>query len=284
MNGIVVLQSDFGIDSGLVSSMHGVCRTIDPGLVVEDLTHLIPAFNIETASRTLHYTMPCWPTGTTFVSIVDPGVGTARRPCAAKTTNGYYLITPDNGTLTFPYRYFGIEEVREIDTSVHYFSGVEHTDVFHGRDVFAYCAARLACGQISFEEVGPRYPVEDVILFALPECLIEAGYARGVAYSENQNPEDGFGVLMTNIPVKEFRACGFTFGDTVRVRLTDSGGRFVMEGTPLYERSFGYVPQSEPIVYPEVNTFLGLALNKDNFCARYGIAGGEAYKLEIFAH
>lgn len=281
MSGVVVLQSDFGMDSGLVASMHGVCRRIDSTLVVEDLTHMIAAFDIESAARILHYTMPCWPEGTVFVSVVDPGVGTDRRPCVARTANGFFVVTPDNGTLAFVKRYYGIDEVRQIDTSVHYFTGVERIDVFHGRDVFAYCAALLAAGRVSFEEVGPTYPVDEVVGFVLPEHRIERGRALGTAFSENGNCEDGFGVLMTNIPNRDFRASDFRFGDEVCIRLADEGGRNVVETPVVFERSFGHVPYGEPILYPEVNTFLGLALNRGNFCMRYGIESGKRYSLEI---
>ena len=80
MKKLIVLQSDFGIDSGLVASMHGVCKSVDMNLEIHDLTHLIPPFSIASASEFLHYTILCWPKETVFVSVVDPGVGTDRKP------------------------------------------------------------------------------------------------------------------------------------------------------------------------------------------------------------
>ena len=71
----IVMQSDFGIDSGLVACMHGMCRLVDSELETHDITLLIPAFDIEAASYCLQYTVPFWPDGTVFVSVVDPGVG-----------------------------------------------------------------------------------------------------------------------------------------------------------------------------------------------------------------
>lgn len=95
------MQSDFGIDSGLVACMHGMCRLVDSELETQDITHLIPAFDIEAASYCLQYTVPFWPDGTVFVSVVDPGVGTSRKASVAKLKNGSYVVTPDNGTLTY---------------------------------------------------------------------------------------------------------------------------------------------------------------------------------------
>ena len=100
MKPAIVMQSDFGIDSGLVACMHGICKMIDPQLETYDITHQIPAFQIREASYCLQYTVPCWPSGTVFVSVVDPGVGTSRRASVAKLKNGSYVVTPDNGTLT----------------------------------------------------------------------------------------------------------------------------------------------------------------------------------------
>lgn len=75
----VVMQSDFGLDSGLVACMHGMCKLVDGELCTYDITHLLPAFDIEAASYCLQYTVPYWPIGTVFVSVVAPGVGTSRR-------------------------------------------------------------------------------------------------------------------------------------------------------------------------------------------------------------
>lgn len=84
----IVMQSDFGIDSGLVACMHGMCRLVDSELETQDITHLIPAFDIEAASYCLQYTVPFWPDGTVFVSVVDPGVGTSRKASVAKISLG----------------------------------------------------------------------------------------------------------------------------------------------------------------------------------------------------
>jgi S-adenosylmethionine hydrolase len=92
------------------------------------------------------------------------------------------VVTPDNGTLTHIKAWVGISEVREIDQSVNRLRGknTEGTSVFHGRDVFGYCAARLASGIITYEGVGPAYPVEEIVTFPILEPVLET--VRYAAY------------------------------------------------------------------------------------------------------
>src|SRR6201985_1747364 len=99
-NGMVVYQSDFGLKDGAVSEMKGVAMGVSPDLKLYDLTHEIPAYNIWEAAYRLQQTVPYWPEGTVFVSVVDPGVGTSRKSVVLKTNSGQFIVTPDNGTLT----------------------------------------------------------------------------------------------------------------------------------------------------------------------------------------
>ena len=161
--GDVVMQTDFG---GVAGAMAGVCKIVDPTLQVFHITGSIPKFNVKAAGESLKDVLPCWPEGTVFVSVVDPGVGTTRKACVAKTKNGYYVVTPDNGCLDVLDEAFGIEEIREIDQSMNRYKGNKwstQSDIFHGRDIFAYCAARLASQTITYEEVGKEYPLEEMI-------------------------------------------------------------------------------------------------------------------------
>src|ERR1700750_1417525 len=113
-NKLLVFQSDFGLKDGAVSAMKGVAMGVDTGLKLFDLTHEIPAYNIWEAAYRLEQTVPYWPAGTVFVSVVDPGVGTDRKSVVLKTKTGQYIVTPDNGTLTLIAGSQGIAEVRQI--------------------------------------------------------------------------------------------------------------------------------------------------------------------------
>ena len=159
----IVLQTDFGLTTGFVASMYGVIRMVDQSLDVFDLNHEIRPFDMRQGSFLLRDTIPYWKGGTVFVSVVDPGVGTARRGCVAKLNNGSFVVTPDNGSLTAILDW--VVAVREIDESVNRLKGSDKANSFHGRDVFAYTAARLASGIINFEGVGPEYPVNEIVTF-----------------------------------------------------------------------------------------------------------------------
>src|SRR5258705_12446541 len=163
-NKIVVFQSDFGLKDGAVSAMKGVAIGVSPDLKLFDLTHEIPAYNIWEAAYRLEKTIPYWPTGTVFVSVVDPGVGTDRKSVVVKTNTGQFIVTPDNGTLTLIAESEGIAAIREIDEAINRRKGSEKSYTFHGRDVYAYTAARLAAGVITFEQVGKELPNEVVKL------------------------------------------------------------------------------------------------------------------------
>jgi S-adenosylmethionine hydrolase len=109
----LVLQSDFGVKDIAVASMKGVAVSVSRDLDIYDLTHEVPTFNIWEASLRLEQGAEYWPKGTVFVSVVDPGVGTARKSVVLKTKSGQYFVSPDNGSLTAVAERYGIEAVRE---------------------------------------------------------------------------------------------------------------------------------------------------------------------------
>ena len=92
---VITIQTDFGVGGG--SAMRGTCLKVDPELEVYEITHSVEKFNIRTAARNLRNIVPYWPQGTVFVSVIDPGVGTARKASVALLKNGSYVVTPDNG-------------------------------------------------------------------------------------------------------------------------------------------------------------------------------------------
>ncbi|MDY3024043.1 MAG: SAM-dependent chlorinase/fluorinase, partial [Streptococcus hyovaginalis] len=171
-NKLLVLQSDFGLVDGAVSAMIGVVLQEDPSLGVHHLTHDITPYNIFEASYRLFQTIEYWPEGTTFVSVVDPGVGSSRKSVVALTEQNQYIVTPDNGTLSHIKRHIGIKAVREISEVANRRKNTEHSYTFHGRDVYAYTGAKLASGHISFEEVGPELPVDQILELAEVETQL----------------------------------------------------------------------------------------------------------------
>ena len=190
-NKIVVFQTDFGVKDGAVSAMKGVAMNVDSSLKLFDLTHEIPAYNIWEAAYRLEQTVSYWPAGTVFVSVVDPGVGTNRKSVVLKTNSGHFIVTPDNGTLTLIAQSLGIAEIRAIDEVANRRKGSEKSYTFHGRDVYAYTAARLASGKISFEQVGGVLPAAVVSIAYQKPTLAKNTLKGTIAILDIQYKENG---------------------------------------------------------------------------------------------
>ena len=276
MRNFLVMQTDFSFKSAAVSVMHGVSYQVDRDLVVEDISHEVAKWNPYAASTNLAYTLPYWPTGTVYVSVIDPGVGTDRKACGAKTKNGYYIVTPDNGTLTQVAREYGIEAVRQIDETVNRYPGTEQINIFHGRDLFAYCGAKLASGIITFEEVGPAYDLSEIVMIDTPEAYEE----DGVLYGFNKTCNANFGINVSNIPVNLLGRINVKLGDMVRLTVSHNG-KIYFDADVIYHRSFGYVAPGEPICYNAEGMLLGFALNLENFMERYHTQPGPDWKVTI---
>ena len=280
MKPVILLQTDFSLEWGAVASVKGVIKRVDPALEVQDLCHYIKQFDPWEASLSLAAVEPYWPAGTVIVSVVDPGVGTARRSCAALLNDGTYVITPDNGTLTHLKHSVGIRSVRELDPKLRYGAG-EEVSVFHGRDIYGYAAALLASGQVPFEKLGTEYPAEEVV-----ECeeygirpVLEHLRAEGFIMTGLKH----FGGVQFNITNEEWKNCGFTEGMTVQVTIA-CGDKTVFDRPVLYERSFGFVPEGEPILYCGSSRHLSLDLNCANLMERCGIGTGKEWKVKLILH
>ncbi len=266
---ILVFQTDFTYAEGAVSSMYGVVKCVDRALEIFDGTHCIPRFDIWSASYRLYQSLPFWPEGTIYVSVVDPGVGTARRACVAKTADGHVVVTPDNGALTHLARYVGITEVREIDERVNRNPHTRGTSVFHGRDLFGYCAARLASGIITYEEVGPAYPVEEVVCLPMAEPAFVAGRITGIVDIVDPN----FGNAWTNIPQALFEEAGIAYGDVLHLSVRH-GDEVALDAELPLVRTFGEVGKGELLAYTNELMNVSFGFNQDSVVERCGIGFG----------
>ena len=272
----LVFQSDFGYVDGAVSAMYGVAYGVDPKLLISNLTHEITPYDIWEASYRLIQTVAYWPEGTVFVSVVDPGVGSARRSIAVKTNDGHYIITPDNGTLTHIKRMSGIVEARIIDETTNRLKGSGQSYTFHGRDIYAYTGARLASGVISFREVGPEVPVESVIALPVEEAVFE----NAGVYGTIDVLDVRFGSLWTNIPRALFEQLGVTHGNHVEIRI-ENGTRTVYKNILVYAKSFADVYVGEPLVYVNSLDCMAVAINQGSFARAYNVGTGNSWKLRI---
>jgi len=272
---ILVLQSDFGLLDGAVASMKGVAVSVSPEIHIYDLTHNIEPFNIWQGALRLVQTAEYWPAGTVFVSVVDPGVGTTRKSIVLKTKSGHYFVTPDNGTLTFVAPRLGIEAVREIDEAVNRRKNSEKSFTFHGRDVYAYTAARLAAGVITFEQVGRELPPEVV---TIPHE--QARFADGIVYGNIQTDDGNYGNIWTNVDRATFAKLGAAIGDQIRIKIL-KGDEEVLNLTVPYVTTFGGVEVGKPLLYMNSLDSVSLAINQESFAGKYGVKSGPAWSIQI---
>jgi S-adenosylmethionine hydrolase len=274
-SGPLVLQSDFGSRDGAVASMKGVAVSVSPQLAIFDLTHEIPAYNIWEASLRLAQTAAYWPAGTVFVSVVDPGVGTARRSVVLQTRSGHYFVSPDNGTLTAVAEQLGVAAVREIDESVNRLAHSEASYTFHGRDVYAYTGARLAAGVISFEQVGPELPAE---VLRLP--YQKPRYEQGRVYGTVEILDPQYGNVWTNIDRATFARLELAPGDRAGVRIARDGATVLDQRLPWFA-TFGQVAVGESLLYLNSLDKVSLAINQGDFAATFHIGSGPGWTIEI---
>ena len=271
---IITFQTDFGVGGG--SAMRGTCLKVDPELEVYEITHSVTKFDIRTAARNLRNIVPYWPEGTVFVSVIDPGVGTSRRASVALLNNGSYVVTPDNGTLTLLADTIGVRAVRIIDENVNRLKGTEKVSIFHGRDLFAYCAARLASGIIDFEGVGPEYPVSEIVRYAEPGYSVSGNALTGSVTGMMRT----FGNIETSIPIEAAEKAGFSSGDSVRVVISGDTGT-AYDSTVAYRPSFGWVAEGEDVLYNSSDGVLGIGINLGNFSEKYGISPSEKWTVTV---
>jgi S-adenosylmethionine hydrolase len=275
-NKIVVFQSDFGLKDGAVSAMKGVAMSVSPDLKLYDLTHDIPAYNIWEAAYRLEQTVPYWPAGTVFVSVVDPGVGTSRKSVVLKTSTGQYIVTPDNGTLTLIASSLGIAAIREIDETLNRRQGSESSYTFHGRDVYAYTAARLAAGVISFEQVGKLLPNEVVKINYQEADMDGPKKIKGtIAILDVQ-----YGNIWTNISSSLFREFDAKFGDMIHVVIFHNKLK-VYQGEMPYSATFGDVAKGKPLLYLNSLMQVSFALNQQSFSAVNHVMSGSDWSVEL---
>ena len=272
----LVFQSDFGLVDGAVSAMYGVAYSVNPDLKMHDLTHDITPYSIWEASYRLIQTVSYWPDETVFVSVVDPGVGTARRRVVVKTRSGKFVVTPDNGTLTHILRLDGVVEAREIDEKVNRLPNSGESYTFYGRDVYAYTGARLAAGVISFEEVGPAIPVESLVSLSVVEPFLDGDAVCGTIDVLDVR----FGSLWTNIPRALFLKTGAKYGDRLSITI-ENDTRTVYRNIIQYAKSFADVYIGEALAYVNSLDCMAVAINQGSFARAYNIGTGNSWRIRM---
>lgn len=266
----LLIQADF---AGLV--MTGVAYSVSKDLDIYNVRPLIPLYDIRAASASMAYNAQTWPAGTVFVSVVDPGVGTARKSVVLKTSNGLFFVSPDNGSLSGPAQTYGIEGVREIDETVNRIPGSDWSHTFHGRDVYSYTGARLAAGVISFAEVGPLMAPEVIMLPTMTGSI-----ENGVLYGNVTGGTGRLGNIAFSIDRFLFEESAAEFGDLFDV-IIRRGDEVIWEDTVPYAKSFGDVAVGDNLLFINSSGVSSIAVNQGNFADKYGIGYGDDWFIEL---
>ena len=214
-------------------------------------------YAIADGARLLADTAPYYPKGTVFLAVVDPGVGSARKPMVARSSRGQWFVLPDNGLITLVAERDGLESAREI-TNPAWLRTPAVSSTFHGRDVFAPVAAHLARGD-DWTEVGPV--IAEPVRLPLRPATVDAQGLHGQVIAI-----DGpYGNLITDVDATIFAQLGYAPGDKVPVRLA---GRTI--DVPL-AHTFSDVPRGAPLLFIDSRGHVGLALNHESFARRYKV-------------
>ena len=253
----VLFMSDFGTVDDSVAICKGVMLEIDPDLRIIDITHQVTPFSVADASRFLAGTTLYYPAGAVFLVVVDPGVGSSRKPLVVKSKRNQYFVLPDNGIITPVIDRDGLEGAREISNTAWMLRSAR-SSTFHGRDIFSPVAARLARGE-DWTQVGPETK-ELVIIPQKNTPVTEDGI-----HGEIIGLDGSYGNLVTNIPAEEFLKLHYDIGGKVQTRI---GGREVI--VP-FVRTFSDVPLNSPLLYIDSRGRVGLAVNQGSFAEAFHI-------------
>ncbi len=189
MRSIITLTTDFGSRDHYVGVMKGVMLSVNGDVRPVDITHCIDSHDVHAASFVIGNSYRYFPKKTVHLVVVDPGVGSERRPLAV-FADGHFFVGPDNGVFSSVIRSCEDFSAREIKNRDYFLEKISST--FHGRDIFAPVAAHLSLG-VSFSGIGPQ--IQD------PEMLPPAGYSiNGSEIRGTIVYTDKFGNLITNIP------------------------------------------------------------------------------------
>ena len=255
----IVFMTDFGLVDDSVALCRGVMYGIMPRVRIVDLTHQVTPFSILDGARFLYGATPYFPSGTVFVVVIDPTVGSTRKAIIARSKRGQYFVLPDNGLLTLVEQRDGIEAVYEI-TNPEWMIGSKLSSTFHGRDIFSPAGAHVARGD-DWTKAGPEVPVKDLVRLQLKAATLnDRGLNATVIATDGP-----FGNLVTNVDADDFFKLGYQHGQEVPVTV---GGR---EMKMKFVKTFSDVPLNETLLYIDSRGHLGLAVNQNSFAAVYGV-------------
>jgi S-adenosylmethionine hydrolase len=259
---IITLLSDFGLKDPYVAEMKAIILSIHPQTHIVDITHQIEKFSIRMGAFVLASATPHFPLGTIHVAVVDPGVGTKRRPIIVETKRNFY-VGPDNGLLMLAAQKEGLRHVYHVNNPQYMLHRVSRT--FHGRDIFAPVAANLARGRSPFE-FGPE--IQD---YAVPE-FAKPHVGEGELLGEVLHIDD-FGNIISNISEEDLEKIGIREGCSIRVKLD----RTML--TVKLCSAYGGVPARTPLAIIGSNDFIEVSINQGNASLMFKAKIGDSLRV-----
>jgi len=254
-NAIITLTTDYGINDHLVGTLKGVILKINPDATIVDITHNVTPFDLLDGALAIGSAYSYFPPKTVHVVVVDPGVGTERRPLLVSAGNQYF-VAPDNGVLSVVYdRESENLVVRHANAEHYYLQPVSKT--FHGRDIFAPVAAWLTKNWQS-SSMGDE--IEDYKRFALPRPKKADGVVKGVILRA-----DTFGNLITNFRLEDLPEG--VLGGAIQLQV---GTQVVSKFVETFAQGNG----TEPFAYVGSSGFVEIGVNKGNAARTLGLNRG----------
>jgi len=262
---LITFVTDYGLADGFVGVCHAVIAGVCPDARVVDLSHGVPRGDIGAGALMLRGALPYLPVGV-HLAVVDPGVGSPRRAVALATGDGRRFVGPDNGLLSLCFEPAGgVVEAVDIGSSPFVLSPTSAT--FHGRDIFAPVAARLAAGA-ALGDIGSSCDPEGLVRLELPRAVVQdAGLLAHAVYV------DHFGNVQLEASGADGAAAGLRAGE--RVVIAARG-----ESWPgVYGRTFTDVPPGELVVYEDAERRLAVAANQGSAVVRLGVSIGDSIRI-----
>jgi len=261
---IITLLSDFGLRDAYVAEMKAAILSISPDTSIVDISHEIEKFNIRMGAFILASATPYFPQGTVHVAVVDPGVGTKRRPIIIQTRQNFY-VGPDNGLLLLSARKEEISHVYHIKNPKYMRPKISAT--FHGRDIFAPVAAYLAMG-CSPSQFGPE--IQDYVVPQFAKSYMKKCEVIGeVIYV------DDFGNVVTNISSKDLEELETRISDLLHVRI----GRNTFD--MRFCSAYGEVPARTPLIIVGSHDFLEFSINQGNASKMFKLKIGDSFSIRF---
>lgn len=260
MSSLITLTTDFGQQDHYVSVMKAVMLKVNPSVRFIDTSHEIPPQDIMAGAWVVRNSAMLFPSGTVHLVVVDPGVGTDRKPVALKIEDQFF-VGPDNGIFSLIGEEFGYEAI-QLTNSDYWLK--EQSSTFHGRDIFAPVAAHLSKGE-AMEQLGK--PLEKLVTFRWAIPISDRDGIQGWVVHI-----DRYGNLVTNIPSSMIR--NVDQSASVRIYV----GNTILNNV---ETTFASVPDGEPVAYIGSSDNLEIAINKGNAKEMLGVEKGAQVSIII---